>query len=99
MSWHMSEKVMVGVIIGLASSLVLSLGQALYISKTLDTTPPIVERVRVLELQTSEMGKTMKEIKNLLVPLNDTMQLIHREQSRRKPMVDFVEKEMGRHSR
>ena len=87
---------MAGVIVALIINIVVSLGQAIYVMKTLDTDPPIVERVRVLELQMSEMGKTMDEIKELLKPLNATMALIHREQSRRKPLVDYVEKQMNK---
>ena len=71
------------------------MGNAIYIAKTLDTDPPIVERVRVLEFQTSEIGKTMTEIKNLLLRLDTTIESVNIEQSRRKPLVDYVEKQMN----
>ena len=96
MSWHMNEKVMVGVIIAVAINTVTSIGQAVYVLKTLDTDPPIAERVRVLELKASDFGKTMSEVRDILKSLKLTIDAVHREQARRQPLVDYVEKRMNK---
>jgi len=88
----MSERVMIGVMVALGVNLTVSLGQAWYVVRTLDTDPPIVERVRVLELRTSELGKTMDEVKDILSDLKIVIDKVHNEQARRKPLVDYVEK-------
>ncbi len=92
----MNEKVMAGVIIALIINLTVSLGQAWYVVKTLDTDPPIVERVRVLELKTSELGKTMDEVKDILGELRVIIGKVHTEQSRRTPLVDYVERQLNK---
>lgn len=95
MSWHMSQKVIAGLIISVGASLVMSSYQFFWVVRSLDTNPPIVERIITLELKASEYGRLMARINLTLDELNKTMDKIHQEQSRRKPMVDYVEKQLN----
>ena len=92
MSWHTNEKVMAGVIVALTVNLTVSMGQAWYVVKTLDTDPPIVERVRVLELKTSALGETMAEVKGILNSLDETIWIVHSEQIKNTTRLDSLEK-------
>lgn len=100
MSWHMSERVMTGVVIGLVLSIIGSFGNTWYITKTLNTNPPLTDRVLALEIKMSEFGKTLENVsKHMALTSEKTHMLvlkIHNEQARRKPLVDFVEDEMRR---
>ena len=97
MSWHMNEKVMIGVIVGLVLSVMGSMLNVWYVAQTLNTNPPLTDRVLALEIKMSEFGKTMESINETMKIGNNLMAKIHQEQSRRTPMVNFIEKEMGRH--
>ena len=88
----MSERVMVGVIGALLINIMVSVGQAWYVIKTLDTDPPIVERIRVLELKTSDYGKAISEFKSVLNDVRDFLQAGNIERSRLETRLDYIEK-------
>ena len=94
--WHLKQKVMVGVIVAVSVSFLSSMYQFMWIVSSLDTTPPIVERVIALEFAMSQQGKTNEEILSTLKDIKITLGEIGREQSRRKPMVDYIERKMGK---
>lgn len=95
-NWHTSEKVMTGVIIGLILNLVTGIGNTLYVAKTLTTTPPIPERVLALEIKVSEFGKTLDAVNDTMKETNNLIRMVHTEQARRKPIVDYVEKTINK---
>jgi len=96
MSWHMSEKVMVGVIGALIINITVSIGQAWYVIKTLDTDPPIVERVRILELKTSDYGQAVADFKDVLSDVRDLLQASNISLERLETRLDYVEKRLDR---
>lgn len=96
MSWHMSEKVMVSVISGLVLSVIGQIGSYVYLAKMLNTTPPLPERVLKLEIQVSEFGKTLDKINETMKQTGDIIREVSKEQSRRKPMVDYIEHKINR---
>ena len=97
--WHMSEKVIAGIVLGLSLSIIGQLGGGLYLFKQLNTSPPIPERVLRLEYQMSDFGQTLLRLNHTLDKTNLTMDKVAREQSRRTPMVDSVERNMRQHGR
>lgn len=106
-SWHMSERIMIGVVTGVIMAALISIGNTIYLVKTLNTTPSIPDRVLKLETNVefmrSEMAKAISGFESSLNKIDNTLKtirydqhVIEYEQSRRKPIVDYMEKKMNR---
>jgi len=91
----MNEKVMVGVITALAINTAAVIWQAFFIIKTLDTDPPIVERIIALEYYNSEHGRVNQKILERLESIDRLITKFGNEQSRRKPLVDYIERKIN----
>jgi len=86
-SWHMDKKLMVGIIGGVVLNAFAAIWQGLYIIKTLDTNPPLIDRLIALEYHASSHGRTNEKI---LDKLDDVVKLVHEfgeEQARRRTTV------------
>lgn len=94
-NWHMNEKVMTGVIAALIINTGAMIWQGLFVLKTLDTDPPIIERIIRLEYQQSEQGRVNQKIFDKLDELTILINRFGKEQSRRKPLVDYIEKKIN----
>ena len=55
--WHMDKKIIGGLIGAVVLNITVSAWQGFFILKTLDTDPPIIERIIKLEYQVSEQGR------------------------------------------
>lgn len=106
MNWHMNEKVMTGVIVALVINTAAMVWQGVFVLKTLDTDPPIVERVRKLEYQMSEQGRINQRILEQLHEMGVLIEKVTKEQlkfgnelSRRKPLADYIERQINRRGR
>ena len=61
-SWHTEKKIIIGLITTVTASMLLSLFQFFYVVKSLDTDPPLVNRVIALEYHNSEQGRINQQI-------------------------------------
>ena len=62
MTWHTDKKIIIGLITAVLITLITSLGQWFYVIKTLDTDPPLINRIIALEYQVSEQGRVNQAI-------------------------------------
>ena len=94
--WHMEQKVIVGVIVGLTLSVLGQIGSYIYLAKILNTNPPLPDRVLALEIKVSDFGKVLYKMNDTLDETNKFIREVKNEQSRRKPMVDYIEKRINK---
>lgn len=94
MSWHMSERLMGGVVLFLTISTITSLGNAIYLAKTLNTTPSLPDRVLSLEIKLSAGMVTLSKVNDTLEKFNATLDRIGTEQAVRKPTIDRVRRHL-----
>jgi len=101
--WHMDKKITIGLILAVSLTFITSAGQLFYVVKTLDTDPPLIERIIRLELHISEQGRVNTAILDELKEAKEDRREARKEraqfigeQKRRTPMVDYIEKRMGK---
>lgn len=92
--WHMSEKVIAGIIVALSVSVIGQVVGGIYLFKQLNTSPPIPERLLRLEYQMSDFAQTMQRLNHTMEKMEMTINTVAKEQARRTPMVDAIEKQM-----
>lgn len=94
--WHMDKKIIIGLITAVLITMFTSMGQWFYVIKTLDTDPPLINRIIALEYHASEQGRVNQQILDELRQARKQRTKFVNEQSRRTPMVDWIEKRMGK---
>lgn len=87
MSWHNEKKIIIGLIIAVLGTLFTSLGQWFYVIKTLDTNPPLINRIIVLEYKVSEQGRVNQAILDELKEARKERAVFKREQAKRTTTV------------
>lgn len=95
----MSEKVIAGIIISLSVSIIGQIAGGIYLFKQLNTNPPIPERVLKLEYQMSDFAQTLLRMNHTLESLDITIEKVSKEQARRTPMVNSMERQMQENHR
>ena len=93
--WHMDKKIIGGLIGAVVLNITVSAWQGFFILKTLDTDPPIIERIIKLEYQVSEQGRVNQLILDELRDARKDRSKFMGEQSRRTSAIDWAEKQMG----
>lgn len=94
--WHMEQKVIIGVIVGLTLSVLGQIGSYIYLAKLLNTNPPLPDRVAKLEYQVSDFAQTMRDMNQTIRETNAIILKVSSEQSRRRPIVDYIEKRINK---
>lgn len=94
-SWHTEKKFILGLMGVVILNTMAAIWQGFYIVKTLDTDPPIIERIIKLEFHQSEQGQVNKKIFAKLDELTTLINKFGSEQSRRKPLVDYIERKIN----
>jgi len=95
-TWHTDKKIIIGLITAVLITMFTSLGQWFYVIKTLDTDPPLINRIIALEYQASEQGRVNQAILDELRLARVQRAKFIGEQKRRTPMVDWIERRMGK---
>ena len=95
-TWHTDKKIIVGLITAVMITMFTSLGQWFYVIKTLDTDPPLINRIIALEYHASEQGRVNQQILDELRQARRERAKFIGEQQRRTPMVNWIEKRMGK---
>jgi len=95
-TWHTDKKIIIGLITAVLITMFTSLGQWFYVIKTLDTDPPLINRIIALEYQVSEQGRVNQAILDELRLARVQRAKFIGEQKRRTPMVDWIERRMGK---
>ena len=95
-TWHTDKKIIIGLITAVLITMFTSLGQWFYVIKTLDTDPPLINRIIALEYQVSEQGRVNRAILDELREARVQRAKFIGEQKRRTPMVDWIERRMGK---
>lgn len=94
-TWHTDKKIIIGLIVAVLGTFITSLGQWFYVIKTLDTDPPLINRIIALEYHVSEHGRVNRQILDEIREARRVRTKFLGEQARRTPMVDWIEKKMG----
>ena len=93
--WHMEKKLIIGIISAVLINMSVSIWQGFFILKTLDTDPPIIERIIRLEYHMSEHGRVNLAILDELKEGRKERAVFRKEQSRRTPMINYIERKLG----
>jgi len=93
--WHMEQRIIVGIIITVLGNMGISIWNTSFLLRTLDTNPPIVQRIMKLEYHMSEHGQVNQKILDVLGDLRKDSRKFREEQSRRTPMINYIERKMG----
>lgn len=94
-NWHTDKRFMVALLLAVIPTLIMSAWNTTFLLRTLDTNPPIVERLIRLEYQVSEQGRINQLILDELRDAKRDRAKFMGEQSRRTSAIDWVEKQMG----
>lgn len=90
----MSEKVMISVVAGVVLATISSIGNTIYLAKTLNTTPSLPDRVLTLEIKLSDVMITLGKVNATLGELNATLDKFGAEQASMKPTIKRAIKHM-----
>lgn len=93
--WHSEKKIMIAVITAVLINLIMSVWQMAYVFKTLDTNPPLINRIIKLEYHMSEQGRVNTLILDELRAAKKQRDKFISEQARRTSAISWVEKQMG----
>ena len=85
--WHMDKKIIGGLIGAVVLNITVSAWQGFFILKTLDTDPPIIERVIKLEYHVSEQGRINQKILDELTEARKERTAFRKEQTVRTTTV------------
>jgi len=103
MSWHLNQKFSVGVLILVLSNIFTTIWWAAKLDTTVinlgdipNRMTAVEEAIIVLRTENNLKNGILGEVKQTLITLDNTISRIDREQARRTPMVDRVEKDMVR---
>lgn len=103
MSWHTDKRFMIGLLVVVIPTLFVSIWNATFLLRTLNTTPSLVEKVNKLEFQMSEQGRVnqaildeLKDAKKERKEARAERKEFLEEQARRTPMVNYIERKMGK---
>jgi len=94
MTWHTDKKIIIGLITAVMITMVTSMGQWFYVIKTLDTNPPIIQRIITLEYSVSEQGRVNQAILDELRQARKQRAKFAGEQSKRTTTVYDAAKHM-----
>jgi len=94
-TWHTYKRFMVALLLAVIQTLIMSAWNTTFLLRTLDTNPPIVERVNQIEFRLSEQGRVNQAILDELREARRERATFRREQARRTPMINYTEKKMG----
>ncbi len=96
--WHMDKKIIIGLIISVLSSMTFSIFQFFYVLKTLDTDPPIINRIIALEYHMSEHGRLNQQILDELKEARKERMIFRKEQNIRTTTIRNASRHMRNRS-
>ena len=88
MSWHLDKRLMIGLLVATIPTFFISIWNTSFLMRTLDTDPPIVQRLVKLEYYQSEAGRINRKILDELEKATKERRDFRDEQFRRTTTVN-----------
>ena len=94
MGWHNEKKIIIGLITAVLINMSMSIWQSIFVISSLDTDPPVIQRIIKLEFHASEQGRVNQKILDEIAAARQERERFREEQSKRTTTVYDAGKHM-----